>query len=150
MRAVLDANVIVSAVLTPGGPPGRVMRALFDGRFDVVISASILQEVADVLGLPRIARKYQIPTERIEQVVALLRLHGDVVPVSGTLRICRDPKDDVVLETALSGNAEVLVSRDADITRDVELIDALRERNVAVLTVRQFLEALDAEPPERA
>ena len=150
MRAVVDADVFVSAVLTPGGPPGRVVRALANGQFDLVISEPIIRDVADVLARPRITRKYRIPAARIEDVVTLMRDRGVLVPVTGTIRICRDPDDDLVLETALAGGAEALVSRDADVTRDPALIAALRERGVAVLTVQQFLAALEAEAFERA
>jgi len=101
--------------------------------------------VADVLARPRIARKYHLPAQRIDDAVVLLRQHGELVSVTGTVRICRDPDDDLVVETALNGNAEALVTRDADMTRDPALIAVLRERGVAVLTVRQFLDALGAE-----
>jgi len=50
-----------------------------------------------------------------------------------------------VRETALTGHVQALVSRDADVTRDPALIAALRAGGVAVLTVQQFLEALEAE-----
>lgn len=55
------------------------------------------------------------------------------------------PDDDLVRETALTGHVQALVSRDADVTRDPALIAALRAGGVAVLTVQQFLEALEAE-----
>jgi len=148
MRAVVDANLFVSAVLTPGGPPGQVIRALRDGRFDLVTSEPIIQDVADVLARPRITRKYRVSAERIDEVLRLLRDRGDRVPIVGTVRICRDPDDDLVIETALTGGAQVLVSRDADLTRDPRLIATLAEHGVAILTVQRFLEALEAEAPD--
>jgi uncharacterized protein len=149
MRAVLDANVFVSAVLTPGGPPGQVIRALADGRFDLIISQPIIRDVVDVLARPRVARRYRVPAERIQDIVTLMRERGELVSLTGNLRICRDPDDDLVLETALTGRAQALVSRDADVTRDPVLIAALRERGVAILTVQHFLTALEAEASER-
>ncbi len=98
----------------------------------------------------RVAIKYGNTTEHIEQVVALLRERGEIVPASGSLRICRDPDDDLVLETALLGEADAVVSRDADLTRDPELIATLRERGVRVLTVQHFLETLQAQGTEGA
>jgi putative PIN family toxin of toxin-antitoxin system len=118
---------------------------LRDGRFELAISEPIIRDVAGVLTRPRIARKYRVPAEHIDEMVMLLREHGDLVPVTGTMRICRDPDDDLVLETALNGEAQALVSRDADVTRDPALIAALRERGVAVLTVQQFLDELGDE-----
>lgn len=143
--AVVDANIFVSAVLTPGGPPGEVTRAVREGRFELVISEPVVQDVADVLTRPRITRKYRVPAERIDEALLRLRDRGELVPVIGTVRMCRDPDDDLVLETALTGHVQALVSRDADVTSDPALIAALRARGVAVLTVQQFLEALEAE-----
>jgi uncharacterized protein len=144
MRIVVDANVWVSAVLTPDGPPGRVIRALGEDRFDLVTSEPIIREVADVLARRRIVVKYGISAEHIDRVVASIRERGELVPVTGSLHLCRDPDHDLVLETALTGEADALVSRDADLTRDPELITALRERGVQVLTVQHFLATLQA------
>jgi predicted nucleic acid-binding protein len=69
-----------------------------------------------------------------------------VVEIDGTVRLCRDPKDDVVIETAIRGGAHYIVSRDADLTRDLALVDVLRIYGIDVLTVARFLERLDVEP----
>ncbi len=150
MRAVVDANVFVSAILTPTGPPGAVVRALAHSRFDLIVSEPIIEDVKAVLARPRITRKYRIPIEHIEGILRLMREQGELVPVTGAVRMCRDPDDDLVLETALVGGAEVLVSRDADVTRDPRLITALGENGVAVMTVQQFLDLLDVEISEPA
>ena len=65
-----------------------------------------------------------------------------LVPVFGELRLCRDPDDDVVLETAIQGNATYVVSRDEDMTRDLDLVDRLRERGIKTITVQRFLNFL--------
>ena len=57
MRAVLDTNVIVSAVLSPGSPPDSILRASRRGALDLVTSAPLLRELEDVLGRPRIAER---------------------------------------------------------------------------------------------
>ena len=58
--------------------------------------------------------------------------------VPGKLRLCRDPRDDAVLETALVGGAEYIVSRDDDVKRDEELIKEMERHDVAVLSVAMF------------
>jgi uncharacterized protein len=77
-------------------------------------------------------------------VIALIRERGESVSLTGSLHLCRDRDDDLVVETALIGEADAMVSRDADLTRDPESIAALRERGVQVLTVQHFLETLQA------
>jgi putative PIN family toxin of toxin-antitoxin system len=56
IRAVLDANVIVSAVLTAAGIPAQILDAWRTERFALLVSSPILEEVARVLEYPRIAR----------------------------------------------------------------------------------------------
>ncbi len=65
-----------------------------------------------------------------------------LVPVSGELKLCRDPDDDIILETAIRGNAAYVVSRDEDVTRDLDLIEHLRERGIATITVQRFIDHL--------
>lgn len=57
---------------------------------------------------------------------------------------CRDPDDDLILEMAMLGQAHYAVSRDDDIKRDRDLIRHLQAHGVAILSVQQFLDKLDA------
>ena len=68
-----------------------------------------------------------------------------VVLVFGTIRVCRDPSDDVVIETALRGRAAVLVSRDDDRNGDPQLFEFLSILGISALSVQRFLDALDDE-----
>jgi len=73
------------------------------------------------------------------------------VSVEGYLNLCRDPRDDMVLETAIAGKATHIVSRDEDLRRDVDLVRELEARGIQVVTVNNFLvelatdEAKDSE-----
>ncbi len=67
-----------------------------------------------------------------------------MVEVTGTLRLCRDPTDNMVVETAVNGQADALVSRDDDLKGAADLIANLEQRGIAVLTVRRFLAALES------
>lgn len=147
MRAVVDTNVWISAVLNPAGAPAAVRTALRQRRFTLVSSEPLLAELATVLARPRFARRYGITPADIAVLVALLRERAEVVSVSGALHLCRDPDDDMVIETALNGRADALVTRDDDLKGASEVAAALAERGVAVLTVRLFLADLLEEPP---
>jgi uncharacterized protein len=138
MRAVVDTNVWVSALLNPAGPPARVRLALQERRFTLVTSEPLLAEVAEVLTRPRFARRYGITAADAHDLVALLRERGELVSVTGDVRLCRDPDDDVVIETALNGGADALVTRDDDL-KGPDMTAILAERVIAVLTVRRFL-----------
>lgn len=146
MRAVVDTNVWISAILNPVGQPAAVRAALRRGEFTLVSSEPLLAELVRVLARPRFAERYGITPADVGTLVALLRERAEIVSVSGTLRLCRDPDDDLVIETALNGTATALVTRDDDLKSSSEVAEALEQRGVAVLTVRRFLAALQAEP----
>ncbi len=61
---------------------------------------------------------------------------------NGSFVLCRDPKDDILLETAILGEADYVVSRDDDIKRDLDLIAHLRKHSIEVVPVTQFLDRL--------
>jgi putative PIN family toxin of toxin-antitoxin system len=59
IRAVLDANVFVSGILSPAGTPGKLIAAWRRNQFFLITSAAILAEIARVLRYPRIARRHR-------------------------------------------------------------------------------------------
>lgn len=93
---LLDTNVWVSAFINPCGFPARLKDAWVAGRFDVVVSVPLLEEIADVL-----------------------------------TRLCRDPDDDLILETAVLGGAQFAVSRDDDLNADNDLIAQMSAHGVS-------------------
>jgi putative PIN family toxin of toxin-antitoxin system len=145
MRVVLDTNTIVSGVLTPSGPPGRVLAALRERRFMLVTSEPMLDELLEVLSRARLARRYGIEKDAILELVDLLRDCGEVVELKGDIVLCRDPDDNMFLDAAVTGRADAIVTRDEDLVRDLDVIHQLEERGVRILTVRRFLALLNAE-----
>jgi predicted nucleic acid-binding protein len=77
--------------------------------------------------------------------VRLIAARATVVQVSGELKICRDPDDDAILEAAIVGKSQYLVTRDDDLKRDLDLIKMARRNRVRVVSVRQFLRQLSRE-----
>jgi putative PIN family toxin of toxin-antitoxin system len=142
--AVVDTNVWVSAVLNPSGAPAAVRHALVDQRFILVTSEPLLAELTDVLARPRIVARYSVSTTDAAELTALLRERAEVIAISGDVRLCRDPDDDAVIETARNGRADVLVTRDDDLKADWDLVEFLAADGVRVMSVRHFLEALVA------
>jgi uncharacterized protein len=143
-RVVVDTNVWVSALLNRAGAPARIRTALEERRFRLVASEPLLAEVAEVLACPRLARKYSVTSADREELISLLRARAIIVPVEGAVQVCRDPDDDVVIETALRGRAELLVTRDDDLKRAAEVIAILSKVGIGVLSVQRFLAELDS------
>lgn len=142
MNVLLDANVWISSFLNPFGPPAQLREAWLKNRFIAVISPSLLEEIRATLTDPRLVRKYTLSGAEIEQFLELLLLRSLVVFPTGIFKGCRDPRDNFLLEAALLGRAEYLVSRDDDLKRDVDLIQGMEKEGVRILSVRQFLQHL--------
>jgi len=115
MRAVLDANVLVSAVISEG-PSHRIVQGwLRDQTFELVSCDRLLGEVRSVLTERPRLRKW-ISMEAAERYLATLATIADVRPdpAPGPV-LTRDPDDDYVIRLARAHDAEVIVSGDADL-----------------------------------
>ncbi len=141
-RTVVDTNVWISALLNPRGAPARVLEALRRGLFVLVISEPLLTELAAVLSRPRILRKYPGVGSNVAELQQLLQSYAEGVVITGAVKLCRDPHDNMLIETALLGRADSIVSRDDDLKGDSELVKTLGSYRVAVLTVQHFLDTL--------
>jgi len=139
VNVLLDSNVWISAFLNPYGVPAQLRAAWLKNRFIAIISPTLLEEIRTILREPRLVRKYALSGEEIERFLELLLLRSVVVFPTGAFKGCRDPRDNFLLETALLGRAEYLVSRDDDLKRDMDLIRAMEAEGIRILSVRQFL-----------
>ena len=113
LRAVLDPNVLVSALLSPSGAPAAILRGWIDGDFELVTSKALLAELARALAYPKL--RSRIGEDEARAFIELLRrtatLAEDPVEV---LRRSRDPGDDYLLALAQSA-AALLVTGDRDL-----------------------------------
>jgi putative PIN family toxin of toxin-antitoxin system len=135
MRVVLGTNVLVSAVLIAAGNENRVLQAWQRGLFDLVVSPSILEELARVLSYEKI-RKAGWMTER-ELAPLLEALAAESITVGAVaVKASRDPEDDKSLAAAIERGAEYLVSGD----RDLLALEAYR--NVRIVRPARFLSIL--------
>jgi putative PIN family toxin of toxin-antitoxin system len=115
MRAVVDTNVLVRALIKPHGTVGPVLLRLRHGEYTLLYAGSLLEELVDVLNRPRIREKYRLTELDIQTVVSLILLRGEAVVPEERIIACRDPKDDKFLEVAVAGKADVIVSGDQDL-----------------------------------
>lgn len=136
MRAVLDTNVLIRALLKPSGTVAPVLGNLRQGTFVALYSSDLLQEIIEVLGRPRFRTKYGIQSQDVEALVVLLILRGEEVIPRRKIEVCRDPKDNKVLEAAVEGRADAIVSGD----EDLHVLHPFE--GIPVLTPRGFLAQL--------
>jgi putative PIN family toxin of toxin-antitoxin system len=138
IRGVLDANVFVSALLRPSGPPGQIVEHLFRERaFDLIISPPILEEVGRVLAYSRVRRYLGLTRVGVDRWVASLADIGLLVPGEGDTRaVQRDPDDDRYIVAAIEGGATHIVSGDR------HLLDLGAYQDIPIISPRAFLEIL--------
>ena len=131
-RFVFDTNVVISALLFNDSVPGRALsHARSHGT--ILVSGASLTELGRVLGGDRFNR-YVTHTEHDEFLAALIR-ESEAIEITETVRICRDPDDDRILELAINGHATCIVTGDAD------LLALNPFRNVEIVTPTLFLES---------
>jgi len=137
IAAVLDANVLVSSTLVPTGPPARVRRAVVEGKFRLVTSRPIIDEVCRTLRSERVSRPYRLEPLDVWQMRQFLEHEGDIVALTEIVAgVATHPEDDLILSTAVSAKADYLV------TSDRQLL-ALREyEGVKIVTPNDFLSVL--------
>ena len=112
-RVVLDTNVLISAALTRTGPPRRVVDLVRADNGVLLFSDETFAELRHrILGLK--FDRY-VGKESRAAFVALLAAVAVWVPIAGARLGCRDPTDDKILETALMGRADHLVTGDGDL-----------------------------------
>ncbi len=142
MRAVVDTNVLVRALIKPQGSVGPVLLRLRRGDYVLLYSQPLLEELVDVLNRPRIRQKYRLTDQDIETVFGLVLLRGEAIVPQRRIAACRDPRDDKFLEVAVEGIADVIVSGDED------LLVLHPFAGIPVVSPGAFLNMLDAEQPQ--
>jgi putative PIN family toxin of toxin-antitoxin system len=132
MIAVIDTNVFMAALLNPSGAPAKIRRRWQQRQFETLISEAVLEEYADVLThAPAIA--LSDAQFLIDEIEAL----SHRIEISGTLQACKDPDDDMFLETAVAGGADFLV------TKNLKHFPRKSYENVRIVNVATFLKELE-------
>jgi putative PIN family toxin of toxin-antitoxin system len=111
-RIVVDTNVLISRLLVPASVSGRALRrAVVSGQ--LVVSEATIEELATVLGRPKFDPYLSIADR--QEFIRLLGRIAEMVPVVRVVRACRDPRDDKVLEAAVNGRADLIITGDRDL-----------------------------------
>jgi len=132
MNVVLDTNIVISAAITPRGPPGRIITAWRTSSFVWVTSEQLLEEMERAFAYPRVQRYLAWRSDEVAEFLQLVRRTATLVKPEIVLNVVgRDPDDNHVLEAALVCHAEYLVSNDNDLLnlkayKGIEIVSAAR------------------------
>jgi hypothetical protein len=139
LRAVLDANVYVSAYVRPEGPPGQIIeRFLREAAFEIVLSAEIVEEVLQGLAYPKTRKASRTDVDPglwFEDILVLAHLVAGEHTITG---LSKDPDDDKYIAAGIEGRAVFVVSGDP------HLLTLQEHQGVRIITPRAFLDLLGA------
>ncbi len=137
MRAIVDTNVLIAALLWHG-PPHRLLESARGGGLSLVSSPALLAELHEVLGRPKFdAILTRANVTRDGSLADLRRLVEVIDPPSLVEPVCRDPDDDKLLALAIAAKVDVIVSGDND------LLTLGRFRDTPILTPSQALHIVE-------
>jgi len=129
MRVVADTNVLISGFVFTGLPCDFINRGL-NGEFHFITSQPLLDELEEKLSL-----KFKIAPEDVQVIRERLISVSDVIHPMTMLHVIKEDRDDNrVLECAVEGHADFIVSGDR------HLLKLIRYEGIEVLSVRQFLD----------
>jgi hypothetical protein len=118
VRVVLHTNTLVSGVISPGGPPRRLLDGVRAQVFELCSSATLLAELLDVLSREKFAARLALAGLTPQGIVAELRRTAYMAAPQAVPRVIEhDADDDHVLACALTGRADLLVSGDKHLHR---------------------------------
>jgi putative PIN family toxin of toxin-antitoxin system len=129
VRVVFDTNIFVSALVLPRGRADEALRRILDGRDDLIVSRPIIKELLDVL-----ARKFRRDGEDLARVAVFVADLGEIVETRRRLRVFIDEPDNRILECAIAGDADAIV------TGDRAMLKLEQYRDIRILTLRSYLE----------
>jgi putative PIN family toxin of toxin-antitoxin system len=130
VRAVFDTNIYVSAFAIPGGRTEAALLKAVRGEVRLVISKLIIRELLDVL-----ASKFGRDAEEMARVAVFLAELAEVVQPRRKIEVLSDDADNRILECAIAGRADVIV------TGDRAMLELGEYQGVRIMTLREFLGA---------
>ena len=138
-RATFDTNIFVRTVIRKDNLPNHLLSLWRAGRFVLVLSQPIIDEVERVLSRRALRLKYRYTLTEVRDLINLLH-QANIVEVSTSFELChRDPTDNIFMDCAILGRVQFLVSTDNDLIDDAELKQALFEFGVEIVEPPDFL-----------
>lgn len=137
MRVVFDTNVWLSAVFWEGEAEKLIRKAL-SKKIEIIITKDIISEIVEILNREeKFQRFIQNKRKSIEDVVRIVLISSDFIETRSKLDIIKEhEKDNIILEAALDGRADYIVSYDKHI------LNMLEFRKIKILSPSDFFRIL--------
>lgn len=129
MRVVFDTNIFISALAIPGSLAEKAVLKIIEGEDTLLISKELLDELLSTL-----ARKFSHDTEQLSRVAVNISDLAEMVKAEKRLHVLQDDPDNRVLECAVAGKADFIITGDKEILR-LESFQGIK-----VVSLRNYLE----------
>lgn len=131
IKVAVDTNVLISGFIWGGIPREIIDKFRFDASYILVFSPELIHEFRN-----KLLRKFHLEATKIDQWIRELTQYAELVIPEFTTKICRDPKDNMILDTGVSGDAEYIVTGDKD------LLILGKFQKTTILSPKGFLQIL--------
>ena len=133
MKIVLDVNVWISALLW-GGIPGEMLRLVRNQQVKIFTSEALFLELETTLRRVKFKSRLQQRGYTVEDLMSVAKAFSESCPTEALdIPELRDPKDIKIIEAALAGNVEAII------TGDLDLLVLTEINAIAILTPQEFL-----------
>lgn len=142
LRVVIDTNLLLSTIIAPNNTPDRVFQEWIKESYILLVSQPLLNELEDVTSREKFKKGYSFVKKGGAEMLTSLRDGAEVVgtiPNNKLLIHSRDPEDDFLLETALGGKADYLITGDEDL---LVLNGNPALGNLKIITAKEFLDII--------
>jgi putative PIN family toxin of toxin-antitoxin system len=131
MRIVLDTNVLISATLW-NGCSKRILERVENQKIDLLISEDILEEYVETMNYDEIKQKIKNKSLEINYSIDKIRLLSKIINIISKLNICTDPDNNKILECAVDGNVDYII------TYDKHLLVLKEFNKIKIVTPEEF------------
>lgn len=143
VKAVVDTNIWISSLIATSGTTAKLVDEWRKGKFSIAVSEQQIVELYEVFTRPKFLFRYRISREEIDVLISSIAVNAERITLKGNIKLCRDPDDNMILETAIRGKAKYLITGDKDITNDKEVISFLSQHGVTVVSLPKFLDIIN-------
>jgi len=129
LRVVFDTNVLISALIFPGGNGEQALERIVEERDRLLLSRAIVGELLEVL-----ARKFTRDREELARVAVFVAGVAEMIEPQTHIRVLADEPDNRILECAAAGDAALIV------TGDKRMLALARYEGTAIVSLRSYLD----------
>lgn len=127
-RIIVDTNLWISFLISKDFK--KLDQQIISGKIKIVFSLELLEEFLTVANRPRFKKFFS--KSDVEQLLDLFDVYGEIVDISSSVQLCRDPKDNFLLALAADSKANFLITGDKD------LLELKAFKKTAILTITDY------------